>query len=332
MVFATYQHNISQMEAGSGGPSYGYAFSEVLNRVLIVDLERRSAIVSVDSEVTGTGVAVSPGGDRVYAVSPGRDSLQVGELGTLRVVATIPVGLGAEHITLTADRRLLVPASQAGFLSVIETTTDTLAAKVPIRGAHHAVEDPDGSRIYVSSPETGQVTVLDSATLELTGVVEVPGRPAMLAVSGAAGLIIAASIDLGILYFADTESLQIIGEVRVGREPHALAATPEGRLLVANFGEGTVSVYDIRERKVIATVEVPGEPHDLMLLSPSTAVVVGGPSGTLSFLNLRTLQVTGVIQTGGPIHAMVIAGPTIASLSEPLMEEELESDNFSCGA
>ena len=81
--------------------------------------------------------------------------------------------------------------------------------------------------------------------------------------------------------------------------PAARAADPDGRLLVANAGDDTVTVYDQPANTLAATVAVGKAPRGLAV-SPDgrKAWVANHGDGTLSVIDLRALKVIKTIRQG----------------------------------
>ena len=55
-----------------------------------------------------------------------------------------------------------MPDQQDFIVSVIDTTTNTVVATVPLKGTAGVAIKPDGTRAYVTSPGEGTVSVIDT--------------------------------------------------------------------------------------------------------------------------------------------------------------------------
>ena len=68
------------------------------------------------------------------------------------------------------------------------------------------------------------------------------------------------------LTVVDAATRRVVARLPVGRAPHGLTLTPDGRLLyVAANGGRHVAVVDTRTNRVVATVPVPGTADELVL-------------------------------------------------------------------
>jgi YVTN family beta-propeller protein len=99
-------------------------------------------------------------------------------------------------------------------------------------------------------------------------------------------------------WIAAGAALVILAALLVGA-PVAQAADPDGRLLVANAGDDTVTVYDQPANTLAATVPVGKTPRGLAV-SPDgrKAWVANHGDGTLSVIDLRSLKVIKTIRQG----------------------------------
>lgn len=65
----------------------------------------------------------------------------------------------------------------------------------------------------------------------------------------------------------DARTFQVIATVPVGRAPHGVSLSPDGRLLfVANSGPGSVSVLDTGSLRVIRTLNARAGANDVAIV------------------------------------------------------------------
>jgi YVTN family beta-propeller protein len=138
---------------------------------------------------TGTGIAVTPDGAHVYVSMGGSgiSAVMVIATATNTVVATVgfPSDSTVRGIAVSPDgtRVYVAVTLQAGncgqfdtcaFVSVVDTTTNTVVATVPtVQGSDAVAVTPDGARLYVVSIY-GAVSVFDTVTNTLVATVQVP--------------------------------------------------------------------------------------------------------------------------------------------------------------
>ncbi len=112
------------------------------------------------------GVAVSPGGSRVYVTNPTAGILSVIDTAGHTVVATVALGVEPTGVAVTPDAgRVYVANTQDGTVSVIDAATlavtGTVDVGVPTGGV---AVSPDGARVYVTTLSGATLSVIDTAT------------------------------------------------------------------------------------------------------------------------------------------------------------------------
>lgn len=86
---------------------------------------------------------------------------------------------------------------------------------------------------------------------------------------------------------------RVINEVSVGRDPRSVAITPDGaRALVANRGDGSLSIVDIRGASVLATIPLGVWPYGVVTNNDQMAYVSLQGSGEIVEVDLAAGHVT----------------------------------------
>ncbi|MBI3573873.1 YncE family protein [Candidatus Kaiserbacteria bacterium] len=103
----------------------------------------------------------------------------------------------------------------------------------------------------------------------------------------------------------DAQQLRVIKEISGNGRPRGMAITSnDGKVYVANFGSGTVSVIDTATNSITSTITGGSAPVSISI-SESLAYVAnynGGNLGTVSVINTRKNQIISTIQVGkGPM-------------------------------
>jgi YVTN family beta-propeller protein len=100
--------------------------------------------------------------------------------------------------------------------------------------------------------------------------------------------------------------------ITTGTLPDAIAATPDGRLVVvADEGQDLLTVIDAKNGNVLARVSTGVEP-DAIAVSPDghLALVADADDGTITPVNLQTMRAGPHIHVGHQPDAVAIGGPT----------------------
>ncbi|RKG70860.1 YncE family protein [Corallococcus sp. CA054B] len=128
------------------------------------------------------GFDVSPDGKELWSASP-TGALSVVDLKAKKGVATVDAKLpGAHRLEFTPDgKRVLAVSVRTGELAVFDTGTRKEVKRLKIGRGAAMLMDAEGNRAFVSCTPDNDVAVIDLKTLEVTGHIDVGGRPDGLA-------------------------------------------------------------------------------------------------------------------------------------------------------
>src|ERR1700722_13116633 len=196
-----------------------YVTCDLSRKLLVIDPKKRVVEAAIDTEGTGHWVAVLPDGSKAYVVNK-NDKLFVTviDLKTRKLIGRVPTPNGTQGIAASpAGKHVLVADYGEPTLLVIDTAKDVVADRIPLQGNPKAAfkprYTPDGSKILVCGQSDGVVNVLSAS---------------------------------------DPHGKQDV--LKVGKDPMGFAISADGKTaLVANHGDGTVSVIDLTAAKVVNT-------------------------------------------------------------------------------
>ena len=226
--------------------------------------------------------------DGKMLVVPRRDDSTVTLLdaASLATLATIPVAPRPEQVVILPDSsKAFVSASAdgapgacdgsacGGRVSVVDLRRRVLLANVPLAGeASDLVLKPDGGELYVPSPGSNSLTILNTRTNEVASHLVVGSAPSH-------GVLSADDQD-PVLYLSDAEANHVTPiqvsyrktgrPIAAGRHPGVCRLTPgEDLLLVANEESNNLAVIRVRRgaevSSLITLVPVGRRPQDLVV-------------------------------------------------------------------
>jgi DNA-binding beta-propeller fold protein YncE len=191
-------------------------------------------------------VAVDPAAARAYVTNIGSGTVTAIDLAAGRKLVDVATGKGSEALALTADgRELWVAARADGHVSIVDTRTLEVAAKLPLPGIPIRIAmTPDGGSALVTCAGTGELVSFDVATRteRVRRKVEVPLAPgaeqrafARLAPGSVLPVGLRVAADGRTAYVAATmgdrvvqygvPALEPMRVIEVGGEPDGLATT-----------------------------------------------------------------------------------------------------------
>lgn len=267
----------------TGPGNYGVAVSAATNRVYVASQGYGVSVIDATSNsVTDvwpvrdlgagvnmpTGIAVNPAGTRVYLVC-------------------LDYGMGGG------------PDSDAGTVSVIDTSTGQAIATIAIPGAAGGIAvSPNGDFVYATRGFSlggggNSLVVISTATNAVVATTSVGDGPIGVAVNPAGSLVYVADAGSNSVSVLNAATDSVSATIPVGIGAAGIAVDSSGsHVYVSNQGDNTVSVIDTATNSVTATLGVGLMPFGISV-SPTGAYiyVVNKGNGTLSLEGSSTLSV-----------------------------------------
>ena len=113
--------------------------------------------------------------DEAFVTTQGADALDIVDLTSLSVVATLPIGGKPAGVSVSRDgARAFVTSPEGKFLTVIDARAHRIERRIPVEGGPLGVAaSPDGGRVYVADLYGKRLVEIDpasGATLRSVGV------------------------------------------------------------------------------------------------------------------------------------------------------------------
>ena len=269
-----------------------YITNESVHTLDVVDTKTWKVMKQIHLSGRPNNVMASKDGKKVYvgiAQAPG--AVDVIDAVALTNARSIKVDGSVHNVYVTPDGKFAVSGSvQSGVISVIDTTTDTVAWQLKMSsGIRPMIFDtnPDGStrNIYVQLSNYHGVAVVDFKTRKETTRWELPevpgehkeleglqGAPAHgLSVTPDQKMLLATSKWYGAMYAYSIPDFKLIKAVVVGSHPEWITLTPDGKTAYLGVaGEDETVAVDLTSLTVKAHIKVGYVPKRIatLLLPP----------------------------------------------------------------
>ncbi len=194
-----------------------YVTAELDRKVLVVDPSAGRVVAAIDHEGAGHWLAVLPDGSKAYVANKDdKPFVSVLDLATRKQIGTVPMPRGTQGIAASPDgTRVIAMDFARPEIAVIDTATDTVQERISL------ADTTDAAYKAYYSPDGQWLLTMAGSTI-------------------------------GIFDAANLRAPQ--RTLRVGASPMGIGFSADGKTaLVANHGDGTVSVVDIATAKVTQT-------------------------------------------------------------------------------
>ena len=194
-----------------------YVTCDLSRKLLVIDPQKKSIEASIDTDGTGHFLAILPDASKAYVANKNdRPFVSVIDLHKREIVARIPMPNGTQGLAASPDgKRVLVIDFKEPKMYVIDTASDKVVDTVTLEGVPEEFRvrfSPDGKEVLTTASNAPQANLLSASDLD--------GPQTVLT---------------------------------VGKVPMGMGFAADGRTaLVANHGEGTISVIDMQEKKVVS--------------------------------------------------------------------------------
>jgi YVTN family beta-propeller protein len=174
----------SLLAPASAHAQNAYITNQSSNTVSVIDTATDTVIATIPVGISPFGVAVSPDGSKVYVTNISSNTVSIIDTATNTVSATITVGppppaicgpICDMAVAVSPDGSKVYVTNtffNSNIVSVIDTTTNTVSATIPIgRPSLGVVVTPDSSKVYVTNADAGSVSVIDTATNTISATI-----------------------------------------------------------------------------------------------------------------------------------------------------------------
>lgn len=163
--------------------------------------------------------------------------------------------------------------------------------------------------VFVCSPGTGKITMLDGASLEKVTEFPTEGTPAGMTVAD--GHLYIADQGKSRILILDPKRRQFLGQIDLTPKsaPKGLASLPNGRLIYASeSAAGNVDVIETDTGKVLLKTKVLAGPSKVVMApNGNLLLVLNPPSGQATLISTANQKVVGVIKVGAMPNAIVFS-------------------------
>jgi gliding motility-associated-like protein len=293
-------------------PGFAYIANADDASVSVIDLFTQKVIATPKVGTTPIYVTVSPDGTTVYVSNFYSSNVSIIDVATNLVTGTINVGVNPAGLAVSPDGTKLYVCNSTNVSVFSTTSTHTNLANIPIGEYPNSVAfSPDGSTAYVTNNYLDNVTVINTATSQVSSVFSAGTAASGVLVSpNGKYLYVANTYDDDVSVFSTGPNNLLVTNIPVGTGPWGMALSPDGKTLyVVNSGDnststlapGSVSVVNTATNKVTTTIPMGGTTYPLgVSVTPDgkQVYVTNNIPNTVTIINTATNAISGSVGVG----------------------------------
>lgn len=233
------------------------------NQLVVFDVRNRKLVANLDGFERVHGVFVAPEVHRLFASATGDHQVIAVDTQTLKTVGKAgPISYPDGLAYAPQQKKVFVSDEHGGVDAVIDATTNTLTATIPLGGgAGNTVYDPSSGHILVAVHGVNQLVVIEPATDKILGRYPLPGieNPHGIALDVAGRVAFVAGEENHSLAVIDLNTMKLLSSYEVGDDPDVLAFDPGLKRLYVSAESGTVTIfhYDNRRLALLGSLNIP---------------------------------------------------------------------------
>ena len=275
----------------------------VVNR----DTDTVGAVVAVGRGPRG--LALAPGGDRLYVANTGSRDIDVLDTSTLRVGRTIAnFGLAPRDLVLDGEGRWLFASNPDGDeITVVDATCDLAVRRIRTGDGPGALAvDDDRGLLYVANARANTVSVVGVQDLSVQGSLAPGQEPTGLAVQD------------GLLWVANRNSNSVAALSPGGQTRNRVPSLPRPWRLLAGLSDrvyaslpeqGAVAVVYAPMGALVRTLDVGGSPGQMAVDRLRRKLyVVDAAAHAVQVVDLTANAVAATIEVGREPWGIALAG------------------------
>jgi len=261
-------------------------------------------------------LALDPRSSRLYVPHTSNSALDIVDVKGERLLGSVTGIPGVKAVTITSDPNIVFTSNTAATAAVVDVGAMKVVATIPLDAPADAIGYDPAHDLVVVALSNGRLSLIDRVNRKVTGKVDLPGKPELMAIDPKTGQIFIAIKDRDKVLSIDPVA-QAITKTLTGcdiKSPVGIAFDPDQqRLFVANAVSHTanvVSVIDVLIEKCLGAIDIDHSPDQTAFNGHLHHLYVANAgSNNLSVIDTISLKPLGIIGTGKQA-ATVAADPS----------------------
>jgi YVTN family beta-propeller protein len=274
------------------GVPYGVAISRSGKILLTTDiggssvpranLPNRAFTTKIPVGFAPPHVAIDASETRAYVPNQGGHSVSIVNLLTNTELSRLPLAGEGYNVAVQPDNAVAYITTNIGRVYLINIPTGAFVDSFDIDPANNGLAFGRGKSLYISSLLSGTVTLYNTSTRRVVGVLNTGGVPQRMAINTTVNELYIANESFGL----DIWNLSTRSRITtIPMDAYGLGLSPDGnKIYVSGALTGTVTIVDRASRMIDATLSVGGIPRNIVFTPNGKRAVVSNQSGYVTWI------------------------------------------------
>ena len=195
---------------------------------------------------------------RLYVSMPQVNQVAVVDVPAWKVIANIDAGINPTRIALQHDGRYLWVGNDAAGVTVIDTSTNKVAAQLKTGAGHHEIAFTDDDRLaFVTNKDSGTLALIDIRGLAVLKELKIGSNPASIAYSSLSQTAYVANEADGTIAAVSGQKNDVVARLQTEPGVRVVSVPTSGHYgFAVNPQQSKVYVFDLSSNRLIQTVPV----------------------------------------------------------------------------
>ncbi len=207
---------------------------------------------------------------RLYVTIDFPPSVLVIDPARKKIARAYEVGAGLPHMLAVREDERKVWTADAGSGSVTAIALDSGAVKhIAVGGVPMGIAlSPDGKRVYACTRNGNTVAVIDAASDEVKGKIELSGQPARLHFTPDRRYLLVSLIESGEVAVIDPAAGREVRRIRAGASVEGLGIDPAARFgYVSAQGDNKIVKFSLKDWSTVLEIKTDARPDPIVIVN-----------------------------------------------------------------
>jgi len=218
-------------------------------------------------------MALSPDGETLYVSNSGASVLTAISVATRSVLGFVTVGALSDGPYGVATSRDRIYVTDLNANEVLVIADGMVITRIPVSGGPRSLAtSADGAQLFVTSFNSGDLTIIDTARDVVETVIQLPVAGSFAIAIGPDGdRAFITAHDEGVVIVVDLSSHQVSDTIPVGAGPRGLTFSPDGdQLFVTTSASDEIYVFNAHSHERLGTFVADGGPRGISVVAAPT--------------------------------------------------------------